>query len=276
MCRWIAYSGSPVNLEDLLYKPERSLVMQSKDSKLGAEAINGDGFGIGWYSALPRPGLFHSTDPAWNNINLRELSALAWSGRVFAHIRASTGTAVQQTNCHPFRYDRWLWMHNGLINDFAKIKRDMTLDVDPKLFPLIEGSTDSELFFYLALTYGLEKDPPRAVARAVHRIEEIGRSHGVAHPMQMTVAVTDGETTWAFRYSSEGRSRSLFRSTDISALRALHPTHELLQELSDDARLVVSEPLGDLEGAWQEVSEASYLVIRGADAELGRFSPSAT
>lgn len=273
MCRWIAYSGSPVNLEDLLYKPERSLVMQSKHSRLGAEAINGDGFGVGWYSTLPRPGLFHSTDPAWNNMNLRELSALAWSGRVFAHIRASTGTAVQQTNCHPFRYDRWLWMHNGLINDFPKIKRDMTLDIAPDLFPLIQGSTDSELFFYLALTFGLTDNPPRAVARAVHRIEEIGRSYGVEHPMQMTVAVTDGETTWAFRYSSEGQSRSLFRSTDMSALRALHPTHELLQGLSDDARLIVSEPLGDLEGAWQEVPESSCLVVRGAEAEILQFSP---
>ena len=273
MCRWIAYSGSPVNLEDLLYKPERSLVMQSKHSRLGAETINGDGFGIGWYSTHPRPGLFHSTDPAWNDRNLRELSALAWSGRVFAHIRASTGTAVQQTNCHPFRYDRWLWMHNGLINDFSRLKRDMTLAVDPLLFPLIEGSTDSELFFYLALTYGLENDPPRAVAKAVGTIETIGRQHGVEYPMQMTVAVTDGETTWAFRYSSEGKSRSLFRSTDISALRALHPTHELLQGLSDDARLVVSEPLGDLEGAWQEIPEASTLVVQGAGAEVSSFSP---
>ncbi|MDQ0734999.1 class II glutamine amidotransferase [Arthrobacter agilis] len=273
MCRWIAYSGSPVNLEDLLYKPERSLVMQSKYSRLGVETINGDGFGVGWYSTVPRPGLFHSTDPAWNDRNLRELAALAWSGRVFAHIRASTGTAVQQTNCHPFRHDRWLWMHNGLINDFLKLKRDLTLAVDPALFPLIQGSTDSELFFYLALTLGLEKDPPGAVARAVGLIENIGRQHGVEFPLQMTVAVTDGETTWAFRYSSEGRSRSLFRSTDISALRALHPTHELLQGLSGDARLVVSEPLGDLEGAWQEVPEASYLVVHGAQAEVAPFAP---
>ncbi|MHA7207848.1 class II glutamine amidotransferase [Arthrobacter sp. MDT1-65] len=273
MCRWIAYSGSPVNLEDLLYKPERSLVMQSKHSRLGVESINGDGFGVGWYSTLSRPGLFLSTEPAWNDRNLRELAALAWSGRVFAHIRASTGTAVQQTNCHPFRHDRWLWMHNGLINDFARIKRDMTLAVDPALFPLIQGSTDSELFFYLALTLGLEKDPPGAVARAVGLIEDIGRGHGVEFPMQMTVAVTDGETTWAFRYSSEGRSRSLFRSTDISALQALHPSHGLLQGLSGDARLVVSEPLGDLEGAWQEVPEASCLVVQGARADVAPFAP---
>ena len=120
MCRWLAYSGSPVNLEDLLFKPVRSLVMQSKHSRLGVEEMNGDGFGVGWYSRRPRPGLFHSTHPAWNDRNLRELSALAWSERVFAHIRASTGTAVQETNCHPFRHERWLWMHNGAISGFPE------------------------------------------------------------------------------------------------------------------------------------------------------------
>ena len=204
MCRWLAYSGSPVLLEDLLFKPANSLVVQSMHSRLGVEAVNGDGFGVGWYGAGETPGVYHSTAPAWSDRNLRELSAHASAGRVFAHIRATTGTAVQQTNCHPFRHGRWLWMHNGVVNDFLLSKRDLALAVDPSLFPAIEGSTDSELFFYLALTFGLEQDPPGAVARAVGLIEEAGRRHGVQHPIQMTVATTDGETTWAFRYSSEG------------------------------------------------------------------------
>ena len=89
----------------------------------------------------------------------------------------------------------------------------------------------------------------------------------------MTVATTDGDTTWAFRYSSEGRSRSLFRSADISTLRAQYPDHAVLHELSDDARLVVSEPLGDLRGAWQEVPESSYVVVRGGDVETHPFTP---
>ena len=204
MCRWLAYSGSPVHLDELIYKPQNSLVVQSKHSRLGAETTNGDGFGVGWYGSLDTPGVFRSTEPAWNDRNLRELSAHAASGRVFAHIRASTGSAVQQTNCHPFRYGRWLWMHNGSIADFPTVKRDLTLAVAPDLFPAIEGSTDSELLFFLALTFGLVDDPPSAVTRAVGLVEETGRRHGVAHPIQMTVATTDGETTWAFRYSSEG------------------------------------------------------------------------
>ncbi|GAA2217445.1 class II glutamine amidotransferase [Promicromonospora sukumoe] len=273
MCRWLAYSGSPVLLEDLLFKPENSLVVQSRHSRLGAETINGDGFGVGWYGALDEPGVYHSTEPAWNDRNLREISAHAAAGRVFAHIRASTGTDVQQTNCHPFRHGRRLWMHNGAITDFAAVKRDLAMAVDPALYPGIEGSTDSEVFFYLALTFGLEEDPPAAVARAVGLIEETGRRHGVEHPIQMTVATTDGDTTWAFRYSSVGSSRSLFHSTDISTLRLQYPDNPVLHEISDDARLVVSEPLGDLRGAWREVPESSCLVVRGGHEELRGFLP---
>ena len=276
MCRWLAYSGSPVCLEDLLFKPTNSLVVQSKHSQLGVETTNGDGFGVGWYGAHETPGVFTSTEPAWNDRNLRELSAHAESGRVFAHIRATTGTAVQQTNCHPFRHGRWLWMHNGVIAGFPSVKRDLAFAVDPVLFPQIEGSTDSELFFYLALTFGLQANPPDAVAQAVGVIEEAGRRHGVDFPIQMTVATTDGETTWAFRYSSEGRSRTLFHSTDVATLRHQYPDNPELHQLSDDARLVVSEPLGDLHGAWREVPEATCLVVSGGEEQLIDFSPSLT
>ena len=275
MCRWLAYSGSPVLLEDLLYKPENSLVVQSQHARLGANTTNGDGFGVGWYGARGEPGLFRSTDPAWNDRNLRELCAQASAGRVFAHVRASTGTAVQQTNCHPFRHGRWLWMHNGSLGGFASVKRDLVMEVEPALFPEIEGSTDSEVFFFLALTFGLVDDPAGGVARAVGFIEEVGRRHGVDFPVQMTVATTDGDTTWAFRYSSEGRSRSLYHNTDLSTLRHQYPDHPALHDLSDDTRVVVSEPLGDLRGAWREVPESSYVVVHGGEDEVRAFTPAA-
>ena len=273
MCRWLAYSGSPVSLEDLLFKPKNSLVVQSQHSKLGATTTNGDGFGVGWYGAGERPGVFRSIEPAWNDRNLRELAALASSRRVFAHIRASTGSAVQQTNCHPFRHGRWLWMHNGMLAGFPAMKRDLAMAVAPDLFPEIEGSTDSEMLFFLALTHGLEDDPPAAVARAVGFVEATAREHGIEFPVQMTVATTDGDTTWAFRYSSEGRSRSLFHSTDVSTLREQHPDNPVLHALSEDARLVVSEPLGDLRGAWREVPESSGLIVHADREEIHDFAP---
>lgn len=275
MCRWLAYSGSAVLLEELLYKPEHSLIVQSLHSQLGAEETNGDGFGVGWYGAQETPALFHSIEPAWNDRNLRELSGHISSGLVFAHIRASTGSPVQQTNCHPFRHGRWLWMHNGLIYEFDKVKRDLVFEVDPVLYPEIEGTTDSEVFFHLALTYGLEDDPPAAVERAVGFIEATGRRHGVVHPIQMTVATTNGDSVWGFRYSSEGKSRSLFYSTDVRTLRAQHPDNPILHEVSDETRLVVSEPLGELAGAWNEVPESSFGVIQEGQDQLLSFTPRA-
>src|SRR5262249_40568970 len=149
MCRWLAYSGSPVLLEELLYKPVHSLIDQSLHSQLGATTTNGDGFGVGWYGVEEIPALFKSIQPAWNDRHLRGLAGHVSSPLVFAHIRASTGSPVQQTNCHPFRHGRWLWMHNGAIHGFEQIKRELVLAVDPELYPFIEGSTDSETFFYL-------------------------------------------------------------------------------------------------------------------------------
>ena len=273
MCRWLAYSGTPVLLEELLFKPAHSLIDQSLHSRLGATTTNGDGFGVGWYGEGADPAVFKSVEPAWNDRNVRELAGNVRSGLVFAHIRASTGTPVQQTNCHPFRHGNWLWMHNGSIAQFHDVKRDLMLAIDPSLFADLEGSTDSETFFFLALSFGLEDDPPAAVARAVGFIESVGRAHGIEHPIQMTVATSDGRTIWGFRYSTEGKSRSLFYSTLVETLRSQYPDNPLFHELSDESRIVVSEPLGDLKGAWNEVPESSYGLVQEGQDELHPFTP---
>jgi glutamine amidotransferase len=254
----------------VLYTPEHSLIDQSLHSRLGAETTNGDGFGIGWYDAEPTPGVFRSIEPAWNDANLRELAGHVRSPLFFAHIRAAIGSAVQQTNCHPFRHGDWLFMHNGFIDGLDKIKRDLVLAIDESLYPEIKGQADTEILFHLALTFGLEDDPPDAVARAVGLVEKCGQDRGVKYPFQGTIAASDGKRLWAFRYSSEGKSRSLFFSRDVRTLRELYPEREGLQRLSDDARLVVSEPIG-LPGAWNEVPEASYGVAGEGDAELMPF-----
>jgi predicted glutamine amidotransferase len=273
VCRWLAYSGSPIRLEELLVKRDRSLIDQSLHARQGATTTNGDGFGVGWYDDGEIPRLYRSTHPAWNDRNLRELAAGVSSPLFLAHIRASTGTAIQETNTHPFRYGRRLWMHNGLIREFPRVKRDLVLAVDDSLYPSIEGTTDSELMFYLALTFGLESEPIGAVERMVGFVEETGRKHGVADPIQMTIATTDGHSLWAFRYSSEGESRSLYFSTRMEALKAAYPDSSELAALSDEARAVVSEPLGDLPGAWNAVPESHVGIVQPGEDELRPFTP---
>src|SRR4051794_21452253 len=274
MCRWLAYSGKPVRMDKVLYGPQHSLIDQSLHSTMGAETTNGDGFGIGWYGP-EGPGVYKSMEPAWNDRNLHELSAHIQSHLFLAHIRATSGTPVQQTNCHPFRHGNWLFMHNGVVHEWAAVKRDLTLAVDPSLFPLIEGSADTETLFYLALTLGLEDDPPKAVSRMIGLVEEVGQSHGVRFPFQGTIATSDGERLWAFRYSSEGRSRTLYFSTAYETLRALYPDDERLGDFDEETRIVVSEPLGDLQGVWNEVPESSWGLVQPGEDELHPFRPEA-
>ncbi|GJF33896.1 class II glutamine amidotransferase [Kitasatospora sp. NE20-6] len=280
MCRWLAYSGTPILLEELLYKPAHSLIDQSRHSRMGVETTNGDGFGIGWYPDERRgphgpgePAVFRGVGPAWSDRNLHELAHCVRSPLFVAHIRASTGTAVQQTNCHPFRHGIRLWQHNGAVHGFSELKRDLMLAVDASLFPSIEGSTDSELMFHLALTFGLEDDVPGAVERMIGFIEATADRHGVPDVLQMTVAVSDGDQLWAFRYSTERHSRSLFFSSSVHALRALHPDNPVLQEVSEETRVIVSEPLGDLPGAWNPVPESSYGTVQDGQDSLRTLHP---
>ena len=275
MCRWMAYSGDPILADDLLFRPQHSIIDQSLHARLGGVTTNGDGFGIGWYRTGDEsaPAVFKGTHPAWNDRNLREVATQIHTPLLFAHVRASSGTPVQRSNCHPFRYGRWLWMHNGSLAGFDKVKRDLLMAVDESLYPEIEGSTDTETLFFLALTFGLADDPPTAVARAVGLAERVGRRHGVDYPVHMTVATSDGESIWAFRYSSEKATSSLFYSTDVAQLRQLHPELAVLDRLGNDTRFIVSEPLRAPPGAWNEVPESSWALVRPGEQQIQPFEP---
>ena len=274
MCRWNAYFGQPVMVDELLFKTDHGLIDQSLRSRMGVETTNGDGFGLGWYGTNgARPGRYRSTTPAWSDVNLRDLAANVESPLFLAHIRATTGTPVQQTNCHPFRHRQWLFVHNGVLAGFQAMRRELLLAVDPSLFDDVVGSTDSEALFYLALTFGLEDDPMGGVARAFGFVEDLARRKGVSNPIQATIATTDGRSVWAFRYSSQHQSRTLFHSTAVTELRRLHPEVEVLEHVGDDARVVVSEPLRDLPGAWREVPESSCGIIQDGDDEIQPFEP---
>lgn len=265
MCRWLAYSGEPLRPSELILDTQHSLVAQSLNSPLGTETVNGDGFGFGWYpedrSHGSIPALFHSIEPAWHDENLRELTGAIASPLFFGHVRAAAGPPIQQSNCHPFRYENWLFMHNGFLDGFSKMKRDMAFAVEESMFPLIQGTTDSETLFYLALTLGLRDDPIAGLGRALRFVEKTGRSKGIEFPVQGTFAVSDGSRLWAFRYSSEHRTRSLFHSAAVPELREMFPDAARLEVFGDHAKVVVSEPLTDLPGAFLEVPESTVAIL---------------
>jgi glutamine amidotransferase len=274
MCRWLAYSGSPVLLQELLYGPKNSLIVQSLHSRLGAEETNGDGFGVGWYGAQETPAVFRSIEPAWNDRNLRELADHVTATTVFAHIRASTGSPVQQTNCHPFRHGRWLWMHNGFIGDYQKVKRDLVLAIDPDLYPEIEGTTDSETLFPPRVDVRPEENPPEAVARAIGFVESVGRETW----RRVSVPGNDRDDRRREHLGLPVLERGQVTFTLLQHGRPGAPCSLPRERASPAVRRRVQacrfRAFGDeLPGAWNEVPESSWGVIKPGQDEMHPFTP---
>jgi predicted glutamine amidotransferase len=242
---------------------------------MGAEPTNGDGFGLGWYGGGEGPAVYRSVAPAWGNANLRELAAHVESPMFLAHVRAAIGSPIQETNCHPFRHGRWLFVHNGYVGDFHIIRRDLMWAIDPELFAGMVGSTDTEVVFRLALTFGLEEDPIRALERTVRMIGTTATERGVAPMVQGTFGVSDGSSLWAVRYATEGRARSLFASADVDSLHLLYREKKMwFATATSGDRLIASEPFSDLPGVWHEIDESSAVIVpSGGQLEHEPFRP---
>ena len=245
MCRWMAYKGVSIYLEDWLLNSDHSLIEQSRSADLTKYTVNGDGFGIGWYGNKPEPGLFKSVRPAWNNSNLQSLAAHVASPLFLAHIRAATGTPIQETNSHPFQYNNWLLVHNGLIKNFKLLKKALMETIDEKYFQQILGSTDSEIIFYMLLTNGLDQDVSLAVNKTVDIIEAKAEKLQIKNVLNMTLGISNGDSIWAVRYSTAQKSSTLFYSC-AEVEKGCH-------------LLVVSEPLEHGTLDWQTIEENSIL-----------------
>ena len=277
MCRWMAWHGQPVLLEELLFKPRHGLVDQSLHSRLGAETTNGDGFGLGWYGTGEGPGIYRSIAPAWGDANLRELAA---SHRVAAVSRARAGdaparrcrraTATRSATALAVRAQRPdQRVRSGAPRADARPRR-------PLCSPTIQGSTDSEVIFHLALTFGLEDDP---IARARARRSDSSRTRrsrtGSRRPSRRASASATA--------SACGRcaipARALADAVPLRRRRAvtrLYPENPRVQRLKRGDRIVVSEPIADLPGAWHEIPESSAIAIAATGAwEMRPFEPRA-
>jgi glutamine amidotransferase len=256
MCRWIAYKGEPVFLEDLILKPANSLIKQSLFCREGATRTNGDGFGIGWYGGRREPGLFREVLPAWNDINLRALAQQISSPMFFAHVRASTGTETSRLNCHPFASGRWLFMHNGQIGGYECCRRSLEGLLDDRHYRQRQGSTDSEVFFLLMVQNGLDDDPHEALRTTIRQVTDVARSCGAQGPFKLTVCLANGEALYACRHASFDNPPTLYWQRHAKSI------------------LVASEPFDDETAAWNAVAPDSILTI-GADVCVEPLFPSA-
>lgn len=259
-------------MDELITRPAHSLVEQSLDTAMNYYddgslwTTNGDGFGVGWYGRKEEPGLFKDSRPAWNDENLHEICAQTQAQIFMAHIRASTQGGVQRSNSHPFKYKNWLFQHNGDVKHFPDIKRDVQFGIVPKLFPEIKGTSDSETCFYLALTYGLEKNPKTAFEKMIARLEKAQIDAGLDAGLNLSCAASDGKTLYTLRYASGDEViKTQFYSTDMSCLKDLN---NVCTPLPDSGVILVSEPLDGLSDKWIEVPEKSFVSVNNGHVNI--------
>ena len=284
MCRWLAYVGSPITMDTVLTRPNHSLLDQSllaRDLYLPNLAIssqfrdrafptNGDGFGLAWSGIGGLLGQYREITPAWDSQNLRHLAAQIVSGCFLAHVRAAPGGTIAEVNCHPFVHQGWMFQHNGEISGFSVVKRELSFEVDPVLYPFMQGNSDTEVCFFLALTYGLTTDPVQALTQMIARVEKARVEAGVAEPFRAAIAASDGEQLVVLRWVSPDsvtlKAPSLYYSSGPQTLHiseGFGPGTGELERLPGDAQLIVSEPL-ELHWSkrrWLEITKGSIGVF---------------
>jgi predicted glutamine amidotransferase len=239
MCRWIAYRGEMTALEHYVTSPAHSLVTQSIAALESTASVNGDGFGLGWYGTHPEPGLYREIRPAWSDENLRYLCRHLQSHLFFAHVRAATGTPITRPNCHPFACAKWLFMHNGFIGNWARLRRQVEALIPDALYPARVGTTDSEAIFLAIMGAGMD-DPVTATQTTLARLSDlVGPDR-----MRFTAALANGKDLYAFRYAVNDRANTLYYRE------------------SEQGIVVVSEPLDKDHNKWIPVPESHVLVAK--------------
>lgn len=277
------YKGtSPVQLCHLLTKPAHSIINQAFDSRLRVDRrnpINGDGFGVGWYDTVydeelgSQPCIFTSVTPAWNNINLVRLAEKIKSPLVFAHVRATTAGSLSLDNCHPFVHGKLMFMHNGGIADFAKIKRRLQSSLPDEIFNVPQGNTDSEWAFALFLSKLPDANArsfsplvlKQAMLDTIASLNKYAREAGITEPSLMNFCLTDGETVVATRYISSkvDEAASLWFSSGTAFYEYAKGGHYKMSKADkrENIIMVASEPLTFEKADWMEIRTNNMIVI---------------
>lgn len=271
MCRLLAYLGTPVIIDKLLYQPKNSLIQQSISAKEIEEPLNGDGFGIGWYAKeiTNEPVSFVSVHPAWSNRNLRNLAPKISTDCFIAHVRAASVGEVSESNCHPFQYKDSLMVHNGGVENFSFIKRKIREPLTDEFYNWIKGQTDSEhIFAYLLndLFKNHKAVTPEAVVQAFEHtftaLKKMMTDNGINEEAYLNMVYTNGSFIVGTRYVTDPKEEplTLYHSEGSRYVVEDGVTRLKAPEDNDQAVLVVSEKLSD-DKDWTLVPPNHFVIV---------------
>lgn len=273
MCRFVAYIGNPVKIDELVIKPNNSLINQSIKARESEITLNGDGFGIGWYApeVSPEPALFTSVHPAWNDRNLNYLAGKVKTNCLLAHVRAATEGIVSEANCHPFHYKNLLFMHNGGIGGFNTIKRYMRRGLSDEVYEWVKGQTDSEHLFALVIEIlnkkNLQKFTAEALAdclmEAIASTEKMKTQHGVTEDSWINAVFTDGRAMVAVRYvTNPQEDPSSLHYSEGNKYECKDGVCEMRPSNPEDHAVIISsETLTDKAADWKNIPANHLLLV---------------
>ena len=185
--------------------------------------------------------------------NLLDICRMVKSKVFIAHIRASTFGATSRENCHPFAYDNWSFAHNGGIGEFSLIRRKIENLLGDQYYSARRGYTDSELFFLLLLTNGLEDNVVLALEKSIFQISElVKQNNALSSPIRLTCVFSDGQKIYGFRHASDNKSPSLYISN----------------QLDNGGQALASEPLHGNGEEWQRVEPGHLMELADGKCEI--------
>ncbi|KAF9582682.1 hypothetical protein BGW38_010893 [Lunasporangiospora selenospora] len=206
-------------------------------------------------------------------MNLIRLAEKIKSPLVFAHVRASTAGSVSESNCHPWQYGRLMFMHNGNVAEFNKIKRKVQESLPDNIYLTVNGNTDSEWSFAVFLS---QLETPHqtepfchtqlkdAMLKTISKLNAWGKEAGVTEASMMNFAVTDGVSVVCSRYisSSTLEAASLYFSSG-TRFESYKPGHYRMVKADkrEDIVVIASEPLTFEKADWLTIPSNTLVVI---------------
>ena len=264
VCRFVAYLGEEIKLEELVYNFPHNLVVQSYAPKeLLVGNVNLDGFGCGWYNTAVEkdPALYATLLPIWADYRFPTIAKAVASNIIFSSVRNATPPFPNElSSVLPLALGKYLFLHNGYITEYNKCKRRLENELPDEYFDMIQSRSDSA-FIFAAFMWKLseidvtEKLIKNAMIATLdwlkNQLESLGEK------ANLNIGIADGESMMFIRHEFNGACNSLY----------YNESHEQLSK----GVLIASEPL-DEDNGWNEVPENSMIeVMLGKQIKLSKI-----
>ena len=254
MCRFVAYLGEEIKLEELVYNFPHNLVVQSYAPKeLLVGNVNLDGFGCGWYNTSVEndPALYATLLPIWADYKFPTIAKAVTSNLIFSAVRNATPPFPNElSSVLPLALGKYLFLHNGYITDYNKCKRTLENELPDEYFNMIQSRSDSA-FIFAALMWKLSEigENERLIKKAMvatldwlqNQLESLGEK------ANLNIGIADGDSMLFIRHEFNGACNSLY----------YNESHEQLSK----GVLIASEPLDEDKG-WKAVPENSMIEVK--------------